>query len=192
MLENLADIVIWGELCDSRLEKLLTSLQEKLVFFKNLILFARLHGKNQLELMKYCKTLVPFAAGLCYKCWFFREDNTVLDEMSSQIAKLIEKFESVVYQVRNILECGSSSLTVSTKMHMIIVGEFVDSLLSNLLELLQHCPTRFLESLQHQMRILYDGLQFLRNILKKQQEKYDGYLEKSSVLLELWSMMLGL
>ena len=57
---------------------------------------------------------------------------------------------------------------------MIIVGEFVDSLLSKLLELLQHCPTRFLESLQHQMRILYDGLQFLRNILKKQQEKYDG------------------
>ncbi|XP_071930885.1 uncharacterized protein [Coffea arabica] len=174
LLENLVDIAVWGEACDSRLETLLTPLQKKLVFFKNLILFARLHGKNQLELMKYCKTLVPFAAGLCYKCWFFREDNTVLDEMSSQIAKLIEKFESVVYQVRSILVCGSSSLTVSTKMHMIIAGEFVDSLLSNLLELLQHCPTRFLESLQHQMRILYDGLQFLRNILKKQQEKYDG------------------
>nr|XP_027082418.1 putative late blight resistance protein homolog R1B-23 isoform X2 [Coffea arabica] len=185
LLENLGDINFLGEACDSRFETLFEALfealQEKLVFLKNFILFARMQSKldeAQKELMKHCGVVALSAAHLCYAFWFFRDDDEVLCGVELKISRSIEKIKPVYHEVRSayigVLKFQSSSLTLSTQRDMFIVGDFVDSLLGNLWELLQNCPTAFMVSLKHQMQILYDGLRFLRNILKKQQERYDG------------------
>ncbi|CDP15579.1 unnamed protein product [Coffea canephora] len=185
LLENLVDISFMGEACDSRFETLFEplfeALQEKLVFLKNFILFARMQGKldeAQKELMKHCGVVALSAAHLCYAFWFFRDDDEVLGGVELNISLSIEKIKPVYHEVRSayigVLKFQSASLTLSTQSDMFIVGDFVDSLLGNLWELLQNCPAAFMVSLKHQMQALYDGLRFLRNILKKQQEKYDG------------------
>ncbi|XP_027157505.1 putative late blight resistance protein homolog R1C-3 [Coffea eugenioides] len=178
LLENFVDILNWGEACDSELEKLLEPLQEKLVFLKNFILFARSQGKQERKLMEHCGVVALSAAHLCHSCWFFRDDNEVFVEISFKIDEVKDQIKPVVEQVRlayiSILESKSSSLGMSTKANMSIVGGFVGSLLGNLWEFLVKCPTWFTSSLKHQIRILYEGLQFLRGILMKQQEDYDG------------------
>ncbi|XP_027172703.1 putative late blight resistance protein homolog R1B-23 [Coffea eugenioides] len=178
LLENFVDILNWGEAYDSELEKLLEPLQEKLVFLKNFTLFARSQGKQERKLMEHSGVVALSAAHLCHSCWFFRDDNEVFVEISFKIDEVKDQIKPVVEQVRlayiSILESKSSSLGMSTKANMSIVGGFVGSLLGNLWEFLVKCPTWFTSSLKHQIRILYEGLQFLRGILMKQQEDYDG------------------
>ncbi|XP_027082327.1 putative late blight resistance protein homolog R1A-4 [Coffea arabica] len=178
LLENFVDILNWGEAYDSELEKLLEPLQEKLVFLKNFILLARLQGKPERKLMEHCGVVALSAAHLCHSCWFFRDDNEVFVGISSKIDEVKHQIKPIVEQVRlayiSILESGSSSLAMSTEADMTIVGDFVASLLGNLWEFLVKCPTWFTSSLKHQIRILYEGLRFLRGILMKQQEDYDG------------------
>nr|XP_027125012.1 putative late blight resistance protein homolog R1B-23 [Coffea arabica] len=178
LLENFVDILNWGEAYDSELEKLLEPLQEKLVFLKNFILFARSQGKPERKLMEHSGVVALSAAHLCHSCWFFRDDNEVFVEISFKIDEVKDQIKPVVEQVRlayiSILESKSSSLRMSTEANMCIVGNFVGSLLGNLWEFLVKCPAWFTSSLKHQIRILCEGLQFLRGILMKQQEDYDG------------------
>ncbi|XP_027082295.2 putative late blight resistance protein homolog R1B-17 [Coffea arabica] len=180
LLENLEDIVIWGEACDSRLAKLLEPLQEKLVFLKNFILFASLQGKPKRNLLEHCAVAALSAAHLSYICWSSKYDNQELDGLGLKISELIDKIKPFDHRALltyiRVVESGSTSPTLSTKKDIIIVGEFVDSLLGHLWELLLNCPPCLMVSLKHQLRMLYEGLQFLRNILTK--EKCDGLDER--------------
>ena len=176
LLKNLEDIVIWGEACDSRLAKLLEPLQEKLVFLRTFILFPSLQGKPKRKLLEHCAVVALSAAHLCYICWFFKYDYQELNWMDSKISELTEKILRVDHRAHLtyicVLESGTTSPTLSAKKDVIIVAEFVDSLLGHLGELLLNCPAYFVVSLKHQLRMLFEGLRFLRNILNK--EKYDG------------------
>ncbi|XP_027102358.1 putative late blight resistance protein homolog R1B-8 isoform X2 [Coffea arabica] len=176
LLENLEDIVIWGKACDSRLAKLLEPLQEKLVFLRTFILFPSLQGKPKRKLLEHCAVVALSAAHLCYICWFFRYHYQELNWMDSKISELTDKIKLVDHRAHHtyicVLESGTTSPTLSTEKDVIIVGEFVESLLGHLWELLLNCPAYFAVSLKHQLRMLFEGLQFLRNILNK--EKYDG------------------
>ncbi|XP_027172725.1 putative late blight resistance protein homolog R1A-4 [Coffea eugenioides] len=176
LLKNLEDIVIWGEACDSRLAKLLEPIQEKLVFLRTFILFASLQGKSKRKLSEHCAVVALSAAHLCYICWFFRYDYQELNWMDSKISELTDKIMRVDHRAHLtyicVLESGTTSPTLSAKKDVIIVTEFVDSLLGHLGELLLNCPAYFVVSLKHQLRMLFEGLRFLRNILNK--EKYDG------------------
>ncbi|XP_027082319.1 putative late blight resistance protein homolog R1B-8 isoform X2 [Coffea arabica] len=176
LLKNLEDIVIWGEACDSRLAKLLEPLQEKLVFLRTFILFASLQGKPKRKLLEQCAVVALSAAHLCYICWFFRYDYQELNWMDTKISELTDKIMRVDHRAHLayicVLESGTTSPTLSAKKDVIIVAEFVDSLLGHLGELLLNCPAYFVVSLKHQLRMLFEGLRFLRNILNK--EKYDG------------------
>ncbi|XP_027082305.1 putative late blight resistance protein homolog R1B-8 isoform X2 [Coffea arabica] len=176
LLKNLVDIVIWVEACDSRLTKLLEPLQEKLAFLKTFILFASLQGKPKRKLVEHCAVVALSAAHLCYICWFFRYDYQELNWMDSEISELTDKIMRVDHRAHLtyicVLESGTTSPTLSAKKDVIIVAEFVDSLLGHLGELLLNCPAYFVVSLKHQLRMLFEGLRFLSNILNK--EKYDG------------------
>ena len=52
------------------------------------------------------------------------------------------------------------------------LGNFVDALLDNFWELL-NCNTGLMDSVTSQMHIVYEGLRFLRTILKNQHENFD-------------------
>ncbi|KAL3518713.1 hypothetical protein ACH5RR_021302 [Cinchona calisaya] len=184
-LGSIVDILIWGQACDSMFETLLEPLQEKLIFLHNFIHFVRMQGKYSRYLMEHCQLVAVSAAYICHLCWFCRDDDEVFDGMHLKISQLIEKISPVDHQVRvafiGIIEFGS--FTLSTKINMFIVGNFVDSLLCNLWELLLNCGSSFMVSLEHQMRILCEGLQFLRNIFMKHQEKYHGLHERKKELI---------
>ncbi|KAL3512872.1 hypothetical protein ACH5RR_025589 [Cinchona calisaya] len=186
LLENLEDILIWSkQACDSRLETLLEPLQEKLVFLNNFIRFSRMQGKDEHQLMEHFGGVAVSAAYLCYLCWFSRDDDRVFDGMDLKILELMEKIKPRDQQVSaayiGILEFRS--FTLSTNADMLIAGNFVDSLLSNLWDLLLNCGASFMVSLKHQMRILYEGLHLLRNILMKHRDKYNGLHERKKDLI---------
>ncbi|KAL3518714.1 hypothetical protein ACH5RR_021303 [Cinchona calisaya] len=177
------DILIWSkESCDSRLGALLDlePLQEKLLFLHNFIRFVKMQGKSAYKLIPYCEVGAENAAYICCSCWAFRDVDQVFDGINLQISRLIEKIKSVDPQVRaDYIESISSSFTRSTKTgnDVFLVGNFVESLLSNLCGLI-NSRTGFMISVEHQMQILSEGLQFLRDILIKYPEKHNGLPER--------------
>ncbi|KAL3518715.1 hypothetical protein ACH5RR_021304 [Cinchona calisaya] len=141
LLEILVDILICGEACDSMFETLLEPLREKLVFLNNFIQFVRMQRKYSSYFIEHCRIVAICAPNICCLCCFYRDDDQVFDGMHLKIPELIEKIKPVDPQVRaayiGFLEFGS--FTLSTQTEMFIVGNFVDSLLSNLSELILNC-----------------------------------------------------
>ncbi|XP_027094205.1 late blight resistance protein R1-A-like [Coffea arabica] len=189
LLENLVDVVSPIEAYDRGLHKIkFEALQEKLKFLKDFVLFATWQGVES-SLLKDptagLQAVAVQAADLSYSCWFDRLfDKKECNEMHSMISELLQDIkhlhsqfhESCIQGLRSSKLSGSLQ-TLNLEKDMCIVGDFADSLTGILWEVLNH-NTSFVVAKQDQMQMLYDGLRFLRTILKKQQEKFSGLHQK--------------
>ncbi|XP_027148173.1 putative late blight resistance protein homolog R1A-3 [Coffea eugenioides] len=189
LLENLVDVVSPIEAYDRGLHKIkFEALQEKLKFLKDFILFATWQGVES-SLLKDptagLQAVAVQAADLSYSCWFDRLfDKKECNEMHSMISELLQDIkhlhsqfhESCIQGLRGSKLSGSLQ-TLNLEKDVCIAGDFADSLASILWEVLNH-NTSFVVAKQDQMQMLYDGLRFLRTILKKQQEKFSGLHQK--------------
>ncbi|KAL3518682.1 hypothetical protein ACH5RR_021271 [Cinchona calisaya] len=191
LLENLADFLAWNGDYDRVLQEQIESLQEKLTFLKIFIgfaLFRRVEQRQLVRLLIHCDVVAVNAAHLSFIFWFYRKDSEVFEKMGSKISELLQKIKPVdsrdldsYVQILKASKLSESSNYLTTEADKCIMGDFVDSLLGSLWELL-HCGNSFVVSGIHQMRMLYWGLKFLGNMIKKQPEKFDGLHEKSKDL----------
>nr|XP_027092338.1 late blight resistance protein R1-A-like [Coffea arabica] len=189
LLENLVDVVSPIEAYDRGLHKIkFEALQEKLKFLKDFVLFATWQGVES-SLLKDptagLQAVAVQAADLSYSCWFDRLfDKKECNEMHSMISELLQDIkhlhsqfhESCIQGLRSSKLSGSLQ-TLNLEKDMCIVGDFADSLTGILWEVLNR-NTSFVVAKQDQMQMLYDGLRFLRTILKRQQEKFSGLHQK--------------
>ncbi|KAL3509043.1 hypothetical protein ACH5RR_028444 [Cinchona calisaya] len=151
------------------------ALQNKLTLFKNFIGFGKLfcvQCHKFEDLLTHIQFVVLNAARLSYMCLFYKEDENV-----QSLCELLQKSNLVditVYETCiNFLRASTSSAHLqSVDMDKHIVRDFNDSLISSVWELLL-CNTSPMVSLKGQMQVLYEGLRFLRSMLRKPLEQMD-------------------
>ncbi|KAL3523451.1 hypothetical protein ACH5RR_016285 [Cinchona calisaya] len=97
--------------------------------------------------------------------------------------ELLQKIKADDNKVTDYIRVLTAS-SLSGSLDMNILGNFVDSLLGILLEVL-NCPTSVTISLKDQLQVLYEGLRFLRTIVKKQQEKFNDLDENMKDLVQV-------
>ncbi|XP_027158492.1 putative late blight resistance protein homolog R1B-17 [Coffea eugenioides] len=162
------------------------ALEDKLTFLKNFIGFAKFLGVEERELedlLAHIQVVALNAAGLTYKCLFYKEDEEMQDpKMCSIISELLEKINPVDLQVYEtyvkVLKVSKSPKSLlATQTDMQILQDFSDSLRSSLWELLGS-STSFAVSVKDQMQKLYAGLRFLRSILKELPENMNELNDK--------------
>ncbi|XP_071936862.1 putative late blight resistance protein homolog R1A-3 isoform X2 [Coffea arabica] len=191
VLQNLIDLLSRRyfesmEDYNSALHAHIEALEDKLTFLKNFVGFAKILGAEQRELedlLAHIQVVALNAARLSYKCLFYKEDQEMQDpKMCSIISELLEKINPVDLQVYvtyvKVLKAPKSPeslLTTETGMQKL--QDFNDSLISSLWELLGS-STSFTVSVKDQMKILYEGLRFLRSILNKPQENMNELNDK--------------
>ncbi|KAL3509019.1 hypothetical protein ACH5RR_028420 [Cinchona calisaya] len=171
-----------GEDCNSVLQAKFEALQDKLTILKTFIGFAKLFciEGSELEDLLIPIQYVPLNAArlsfMCYMCLSAYEYEEV-PKMCSMMSELLQKGNCAHIQiceayikVRRALKSSESLKT--TKMDKIIVRDFNDSLICSLWELLLW-NTSFMASVKGEMQILFEGLRFLRSILREPWEKID-------------------
>ncbi|KAL3518688.1 hypothetical protein ACH5RR_021277 [Cinchona calisaya] len=170
LLENLVNFVIWVEEYCHGFRERLQPLEEKLRFLKIFIRFAELGGveHSQLEkLLIQCEVVAVIAAKLCHLFWFGRSDLGVVIKFPEKI-KLVDPLVCEIYiqvlMASNLSE-SSQNLAMEHPDKCIILGNFVDSLLGCLWEVQDYADI-FTVSVKYQVQMLYEGLKFLKNILK--------------------------
>lgn len=191
VLQNLVDLLRRRYLesmedYNSALHAHIEALEDRLTFLKNFIGFAKFLGVEQREskdLLSHIRVVALNAAGLTYKCLFYKEDEGIDDpRMCSIISELLEKINPVDLQVYaayvKVLKAPKSPESLlPTQTGMQILRDFNDSLISSLWELLW-CRTSFTVSVKDQMQKLYAGLRFLRSILKELPENTNELNDK--------------
>ncbi|KAL3502907.1 hypothetical protein ACH5RR_037356 [Cinchona calisaya] len=185
LLENLEDILCWPKervlrIWDEALIRLLEALQEKLIFLKNFIRFTTFLDQSNLgHLLTHVKVVALNAAYHSYMCQFAMSDRDLHKEVKFKISGLLQRIKPVDPQVYEIYIQALTTLKLSTQSHNVtlemdanILEDFIDSLLSNLWEILKS-DTFSMFSPKDQLQILYKGLRFLRTILKEQPNNFD-------------------
>nr|XP_027120390.1 putative late blight resistance protein homolog R1B-12 [Coffea arabica] len=191
ILQNLADLTTI-DLCivemDPQVSVQVQALEAKLTFLKSFIPFAKLRGTVDIPalLLAHFEVVALNAACLSYmcSCW---DDAFCNPEFCSMIYEQQQKITPIDFQVYEIymevLRATRSSKSLHNRMmDKQILNNFNDSLISCLWELLC-CSSSFMDSMKHEMQILYAGLRFLRSILREQQEKRDEQNETIGALL---------
>ncbi|KAL3527948.1 hypothetical protein ACH5RR_012604 [Cinchona calisaya] len=160
---------------DEALCGLIEALKENLIFLKNLISFATMQGVDQqmqlMDLLIQVRVVAIKSASLIYACWFDRYYREERNKMQFGISRLLQKIKpfNLDPQVREtyVQVLTASKLSRSSPDILnwnIVVADFVDSLLSNLIEL-QEFYSIFIISVKDQIRKLHEGLRFLRILL---------------------------
>ncbi|XP_027158505.1 putative late blight resistance protein homolog R1A-3 [Coffea eugenioides] len=171
---------------NSALHAHIEALEDKLTFLKNFIGFAKFLGVEERELgdlLGHVQVVTLNAARLSYMCLFYKEDQEMQDpKMCSIISELLEKINPVDLQVyvtyvRVLKAPKSPESLLTTETGMQKLQDFNDSLISSLWELLGS-STSFTVSVKDEMKILYEGLRFLRSILNKPQENMNELNDK--------------
>ncbi|XP_027178397.1 late blight resistance protein R1-A-like [Coffea eugenioides] len=171
----------------------LRTLEAKLSFLKSFICFATAQGVvvNQLiDLLIHAQVVAVKAAFLISIYWFNRNSEQVCNEMESQISRLIRKeIDPVHPQVRETYihvltasKLSRSSHTLVLEKNKHLLANFIDCLLCNVMELLEHFPS-FSVLVKDQMQILHEGVRFLRNLFGRQQEKFNGLHDQMKDLI---------
>ncbi|CDP21055.1 unnamed protein product [Coffea canephora] len=193
ILENLADLttVYLGIIddMDPQVSAQFQALEAKLTLLKNFIPFAKLRGTVDIPalLLAHFEVVALNAAHHFYMCSIWDGKERHNPEFCSMVYKQQQKITPIDFQVFEIYmevltATRSSKLVHNRMMDKQILNNFNDSLISCLWELLC-CSSSFMDSLKDEMRILYEGLRFLRSILREQQEKMDERNEKIGALL---------
>ncbi|KAL3500924.1 hypothetical protein ACH5RR_040017 [Cinchona calisaya] len=165
--------------CNSVLQAKFEALEDKLTILKSFIGFAKLFciEGSELEDLLIPIQFVPLNAArlsfMCYMCFSAYEYEEV-PKMCSMMSELLQKGNSAHIQICEayikVFRLKSSESLKITKMDKIIVRDFNDSLICSLWELLL-CNTSFMASVKGEMQILFEGLRFLRSILREPWEK---------------------
>ncbi|XP_027166156.1 putative late blight resistance protein homolog R1B-17 [Coffea eugenioides] len=173
---------------DPQVSAQVQALEAKLTFLKSFIPFAKLRGTVDTPalLLAHFEVVALNAAHLSYmcSCW---DDEFCNPEFCSMIYEQQRKITPIDFQVYEIymevLRATRSSKSLHDRMmDKQILNNFNDSLISCLWELLCYSSS-FMDSMKHEMRILYAGLRFLRSILREKQEKMDEQNKKIGALL---------
>ncbi|XP_027082426.1 putative late blight resistance protein homolog R1A-4 [Coffea arabica] len=191
VLKNLTDFVRKVG-CDDRVQVLqepIKDLHDKLSFLRNLIRFVILRGvageqRQLVDVLSHIKIVAINAAGLTYMYWDDGKDGEICNQLQVSISELLQKVNPTHAQVREIYiqvliasNSSWSSYTLTDEMHNQLLGDTVDSLLGNLWELLK-CTTSLMASRMDQISAVWEGLRFLRTIIKNQQQKFGQMYEK--------------
>ncbi|XP_027150258.1 putative late blight resistance protein homolog R1A-3 [Coffea eugenioides] len=180
LLENLGDVLGPKE-----------PLKEKLNFLKDLILFVTWEGVEHSlwkDLLARFQFVAVQAAHLSYMCWFdsydevFIEIQFLISELLQMIRPVNPEFSKTCARVLRAAKLTGLLHSLDFETDMGIVGNFADSLLDMLWEVL-NCGTSFAVAKRDQMQMLNDGLRFLRAILKMQQEKFNLLHQKMKDLV---------
>lgn len=160
---------------------------------KIFIRFVRWRGVEQQQLnhlLTHSEVLAVNVSHLTSACmsWTQPYDTEMRQEIKHKVSELVEKilpFDPLVREIY-IQVLTASELqnhhTQALEIDLDILGDFVDSLLNILWELM--IPDLiFLASMKEQMQNLYEELRFLRTILKKQQEKFHKLNEEMKHLV---------
>nr|XP_027076876.1 putative late blight resistance protein homolog R1A-3 [Coffea arabica] len=193
VLENLDWLTLRIHTYDNALRFVMMTLEAKLSFLKSFICFATAQGVvgNQLiDLLIHAEVVAVKAARLVSICWFKRNSKRVCNEMESQISGLIRKeIDPVHPQVRETYihvltasKLSRSSHTSVLEKNKHLLANFIDRLLYNVMELLEHFPS-FSVLVKDQMLILHEGVRFLRNLFGQQQEEFDGLHDQMKDLI---------
>ncbi|XP_027172504.1 putative late blight resistance protein homolog R1A-3 [Coffea eugenioides] len=177
LLENLVNILLQDD-CYGDVQLLIHALQEKIKFLKSFIVFAIYRGVEERQLadvLAHSQVVAVNAAYLSCLCWFDKDEEEVHDKVKLKISDLLDgikpidpRAHEIYIQVLTTPGLSGSPPTLNLVTISSVLGDFVDSLLGNIWDLL-HCGRSFMVS----MKILYEGLRFLRTILKNQQVKFD-------------------
>ncbi|CDP12798.1 unnamed protein product [Coffea canephora] len=191
LVTNLIDSVLknldWLTLRFNSFRKALSivmrTLEAKLSFLKSFICFATVQGVvgNQLiDLLIHAEFVAVKAARLISICWFDGKSEQVRREMEFQISQLIRKeIDPVDPQIRETyipvltaskLSRWSHTLALEKNKHLL--ANFIDCLLYNVMELLEHFPS-FSVLVKDQIIILHEGVRFLSVLFGRQQEKFN-------------------
>ncbi|KAL3497903.1 hypothetical protein ACH5RR_040635 [Cinchona calisaya] len=160
------------------------ALEEKLRFLKNFIWFTKLQDidcRHLGHLFTHIKSVAINAAHIYYTYQFINYDYNRM-EMQFKISGLLKRVkptdpqdDEIYIQVLNASILSRQSHTVMLEMDKHILDEFVDSLLSNLWEIITSGSfPMFL--MKDRLQILYEELRFLRTHLKEQADNFDKKL----------------
>ncbi|KAL3508903.1 hypothetical protein ACH5RR_028304 [Cinchona calisaya] len=133
-------------------------------------------SRNLEHLFTHIQFVAMNAARFSYLCYVgSHHDFEVLREMQSTMSKSLQKGNPVDLQIcETYIKVLITSSLQTSRMDKHILKDFNDSLITCLWKLLW-CKTSFMVSVKAQMRILYEGLRFLRSILlRKPQEEQMG------------------
>ncbi|KAL3508901.1 hypothetical protein ACH5RR_028302 [Cinchona calisaya] len=154
------------------------ALEDKITTLKNFMGFAkffRVEVENLEHLLTHIQFVAMNAARLSYLYYVgSHRDFEVKRETLSTMSKSLEKGNADDLQIyETYIKVLAASLQ-TTKMDKHILRNFNDSLITCLWELLL-CKTSFMVSVKGQIRIIFEGLRFLRSILlRKRQEEQMG------------------
>ncbi|KAL3509036.1 hypothetical protein ACH5RR_028437 [Cinchona calisaya] len=171
-----------GEDYNSVLQAQFEALEDKLKILKSFIGFAKLFCTkgSELEDLLIPMQFVPLSAArlsfMCYMCLSAYEYEEV-PKMCSMMSELLQNGNPVHIQIceayiKVLRALKSSDSLKTTKMDKIIVRDFNESLICSLWELLL-CNSSFMAYVKGEMQILFEGLRFLRSILREPWEKMD-------------------
>ncbi|CAI9089103.1 OLC1v1023609C1 [Oldenlandia corymbosa var. corymbosa] len=181
VLDNIWDIRPYD------LRELSEDLEEKVRFLQNMISFAGMRSVNdkQLEdLMLHTRFLAIHLAYLYHANAYIG-----VEGMDTRISNLLQKIKPVESKVCDIYihvlkvsKLSGSSKCQSLNFDERILGDFIDSVRGNLWELL--CSGReFPYLVKDQAQLLYEGLSFLRSILREQDKKFNDLQETTRKLV---------
>ncbi|XP_027061054.1 putative late blight resistance protein homolog R1A-3 [Coffea arabica] len=161
-----------------RLHAQIEALQDELIFLKNLIGFAKL-GSVELGLLDALSNRLEYGALhatlISYECSFYNEGNEGIrvTDCCSKIGRLLRVIKPVIVNSRllemyiKVLSASRTSARLrSMEMGKHTMGDFNDSLINRLWEPLWS-STSLMGPVKRQMQILYEGLRFLRSILRE-------------------------
>lgn len=174
--ENLMDLLCCVN--NEDLRQLIEALVEKLKFFNNFICFARMQGVEFMQLKDlygHLEVVAIKAARLIFMWGFyFRNNGELLAQVQLQKTQLLEKIKlvdpcicQICVQLLTAAKLSRSSCILTSKENGDIAANFIDTLLCRLWELFDY-DSSFMISAKDQMQRLYEGLRFLRTILRDQ------------------------
>ncbi|CDP12797.1 unnamed protein product [Coffea canephora] len=193
VLKNLDWLTRLFNTYDNALSFVMITLEAKLLFLQSFICFATVQGvegKGLIDLLIHAEVVAVKAARLISISWFDRKDKQMPKEMEFQISRLIRKeIDPVDPQVRetyiHVLTASKlprSSHTSVLEKNKHLLANFIDCLLYNVMELLEHFPS-FSVLVKDQMLILHGGVRLLCVLLRQQQEKFDGLHDQMKDLI---------
>ncbi|XP_027075773.1 putative late blight resistance protein homolog R1A-3 [Coffea arabica] len=178
---------------DNALRIVMRTLQAKLLFLQSFVCFATVQGvegKGLIDLLIHAEVVAVKAARLISICWFDRNSEQVRNEMEFQISQLIRKeidpvdpqVQETYIHVLTASKLSRSSRTLVLEKNKHLLTNFIDCLLYNVMELLEHFPS-FSVLVKDRMLILHEGVRFLSVLFGQQQEKFDGLHDQMKDLI---------